>query len=150
MRQEYVFDLQAMFGCERQIPVDVALRIDDRRDMRFFIPDNVGGVGQAIQVELLQDHDSPSSHTASLNTSSYTSSSESIYFGWGTIRKYGRGAFQPFGYFCFASSSVTTGRMITSSPGFQFTGVATLCFAVSCIESTTRSTSSKLRPVLIG
>src|SRR5688500_4415167 len=40
--------------------------------------------------------------------------------------------------------------MITSWPSFQFTGVATLCFAVSCIESITRSTSSKLRPVLIG
>jgi glycosyltransferase involved in cell wall biosynthesis len=30
------------------------------------------------------------------------------------------------------------------------TGVATLCFAVSCNESSSRSTSSKLRPVLIG
>ena len=40
--------------------------------------------------------------------------------------------------------------MMTSCPAFQFTGVATLCFAVSCIESSTRSTSSKLRPVLIG
>src|SRR5229473_354307 len=72
------------------------------------------------------------------------------YFGCGTIRRYGFGAFHPPGYFCFASSSVTDGRMITSSPSFQFTGVATLCLAVSCIESSTRSTSSKLRPVLIG
>ena len=40
--------------------------------------------------------------------------------------------------------------MITSSPGCQFTGVATLCLAVSCSESITRSTSSKLRPVVIG
>src|SRR5581483_11882792 len=40
--------------------------------------------------------------------------------------------------------------MITSSPCFQFTGVETLCFAVSCSESITRSTSSKLRPVDIG
>ena len=36
--------------------------------------------------------------------------------------------------------------MITSSPCFQFTGVATLCFAVNWSESTTRKTSSKLRP----
>src|SRR2546426_11677343 len=72
------------------------------------------------------------------------------YLGCGTIRRYGLGDFQPPGYFCFASSSVTAGRMITSSPCFQFTGVATLCLAVSCIESTTRSTSSKLRPVLMG
>ena len=47
------------------------------------------------------------------------------------MRRYGFGAFQPSGYFFFASSSETAGRMITSSPCFQFTGVATLCFAVS-------------------
>jgi hypothetical protein len=40
--------------------------------------------------------------------------------------------------------------MITSSPCRQFTGVETLCVAVSCIESMTRNTSSKLRPVVIG
>src|SRR5258706_15521628 len=72
------------------------------------------------------------------------------YLGCGTIRRYGRGAFQPCGYVFFASSSDTEPAMITSSPCFQFTGVATLCFAVSCSESTTRSTSSKLRPVVIG
>src|SRR5687768_11130729 len=44
----------------------------------------------------------------------------------------------------------TEPAMITSSPCFQFTGVATLCFAVICSESITRSTSSKLRPVVIG
>jgi hypothetical protein len=33
--------------------------------------------------------------------------------------------------------------MITSSPCFQFTGVATRCLAVSCSESSTRCTSSK-------
>ena len=40
--------------------------------------------------------------------------------------------------------------MMTSSPCFQLTGVATLCFAVSWQESRSRSTSSKFRPVLIG
>ena len=40
--------------------------------------------------------------------------------------------------------------MTTSSPGFQLTGVATLYLAVSWSESITRSTSSKLRPVVIG
>ena len=60
------------------------------------------------------------------------------------------GAFQPSGYCFFASSSETEPAMITSSPCFQFTGVATLCLAVSCSESITRSTSSKLRPVVIG
>lgn len=53
------------------------------------------------------------------------------YRGWGTIRMYGFGAFQPPGYACLASASETAGTMMTSSPGFQFTGVATLCFAVS-------------------
>ena len=39
---------------------------------------------------------------------------------------------------------------VTGSLNCQFTGVATLCFAVSWQESRSRSTSSKLRPVLIG
>ena len=57
---------------------------------------------------------------------------------------------QPSGKRSLASSSETDGTMITSSPHFQFTGVATLCFAVSWHESSSRSTSSKLRPELIG
>src|SRR6266566_655218 len=72
------------------------------------------------------------------------------YRGWGTIRMYGFGAFQPPGYACLASASETAGTMMTSCPGRQFTGVATLCFAVSWQESRRRRTSSKLRPVLIG
>src|ERR1700730_6550293 len=72
------------------------------------------------------------------------------YRGWGTIRMYGFGDFQPPGYACLASASETAGTMMTSSPCFQFTGVATLCLAVSWQESRSRSTSSKLRPVLIG
>ena len=54
------------------------------------------------------------------------------------------------GYICLASSSETEPAMITSSPGRQLTGVETLCRAVSCSESMTRSTLSKLRPVVIG
>src|SRR5207249_2961122 len=72
------------------------------------------------------------------------------FAGWGMMRMYGRGAFQPCGYVFFASSSETEPAMITSSPCFQLTGVATLYFAVSCSESMTRSTSSKLRPVVMG
>ena len=49
-----------------------------------------------------------------------------------------------------ASSSETEPAMITSSPCLQFTGVATRCLAVSCIESITRRISSKFRPVVIG
>src|SRR5579863_2010111 len=73
-----------------------------------------------------------------------------LYFGCGTIRKYGFGDFQPPGYCFWASSFETLPLMITSSPGLQFTGVETLCLAVSCIESSTRRISSKLRPVLMG
>src|SRR4051812_30750631 len=67
-----------------------------------------------------------------------------------TIRKYGLGAFQPSGKSVFASASETEPAIMTSSPFFQFTGVATLCLAVSCMESRTRRISSKLRPVVIG
>src|SRR6266496_4195655 len=49
-----------------------------------------------------------------------------VLFGCGVIRRYGRGAFQPAGNFSFAASSDKDGTMITSSPSFQFTGVATL------------------------
>src|SRR5262245_37490807 len=63
------------------------------------------------------------------------------------MRMYGFGDFQPCGYCFLASSSLTEPAMITSSPCFQFTGVATLCLAVSCSESITRNTSSKSRPV---
>ncbi len=38
---------------------------------------------------------------------------------------------QPFGYFSLAASSLTDGGMMTSSPGFQLTGVATPLLSVS-------------------
>src|SRR5262245_33053613 len=66
------------------------------------------------------------------------------------MRRYGLGDCQPLGNFFCASSFETDAKMITSSPRFQLTGVATENFDVSCIESITRSTSSKLRPVLMG
>ncbi len=47
-------------------------------------------------------------------------------FGCGTTRRYGLRVFQPPGNFSFAASSDNDGTMITSSPSFQFTGVATL------------------------
>src|SRR5882762_48267 len=73
-----------------------------------------------------------------------------VLFGCGVMRRYGFGAFQPAGNFVFASSSDIDGTMITSSPSFQLTGVATLYLAVNCSESITRRISSKLRPVLAG
>ena len=62
----------------------------------------------------------------------------------------GAGRLPALGYVSRASSSETEPAMITSSPCCQLAGVATLCFAVSWSESITRSTSSKLRPVVIG
>ena len=53
------------------------------------------------------------------------------YFGCGTTRIYGSGCCQPSGYVALASSSDTAGRMMTSSPCFQLTGVATFFDAVS-------------------
>src|SRR6476659_3183535 len=53
------------------------------------------------------------------------------YLGCATVRRYGLTVLKPSGYFCLASSSDTVVGIITSSPCFQFTGVATLCFAVS-------------------
>ncbi len=51
------------------------------------------------------------------------------HFGCGVSRRYGRNAFQPAGNFDFASESGMDVGMMTSSPRFQLTGVATLCFA---------------------
>lgn len=51
--------------------------------------------------------------------------------GWATTRRYGVSVFQPLGYFAAACSLDTAGGMMTSSPSFQFTGVATVCLAVS-------------------
>src|SRR5207244_458989 len=72
------------------------------------------------------------------------------YFGCGVRRRYGLRVFQPFGNLALASSSLTAGTMITSSPCFQFTGVATLWASVSWSESITRKISSKFRPVVCG
>src|SRR5712691_9525555 len=76
--------------------------------------------------------------------------SAEAYFGCATVRRYGFSVLKPCGYFFLASSSDTDVGMMTSWPGFQFTGVATTCLAVNWHESRRRSTSSKLRPVLIG
>ena len=46
--------------------------------------------------------------------------------------------------------SLTAPVMMTSLPCCQSAGVATLCLAVSCIESITRKISWKLRPVVMG
>src|SRR5277367_6326975 len=78
-----------------------------------------------------------------------SSETHSTYRGCGVVRRYGFTVLYP-GKILSASSLETAPVIITSSPCFQFAGVATLCFAVNCIESSTRMISSKLRPVVIG
>src|SRR2546425_5665598 len=80
----------------------------------------------------------------------HTDRRRAVYFGCATVRRYGFSVLNPCGYFFLASSSDTDVGMMTSCPGFQFTGVATVCRAVNWQESSRRITSSKLRPVLIG
>jgi hypothetical protein len=85
-------------------------------------------------VQLCPNSDASDFSSAS-GAGSRASSDCTGYFGWGTIRRYGFGAFHPPGYFFLASSFETLPLMMTSSPGFQFTGVETGCLAVSCHES---------------
>ena len=51
-----VRDLQFVRGGEGEILIDITLRIDDRRGVRRLVADEIGGVRQAIQIKLLQDH----------------------------------------------------------------------------------------------
>jgi hypothetical protein len=48
-----MLDLQLMFSGKRQIPVNVALRIDHRRRPRRLVSNQIGSVRQARQIELL-------------------------------------------------------------------------------------------------
>jgi len=77
VRQEHVADPAAERVRGVDVLVDVALRIDHGRLAALLIGDQVGGMGEAAEVELLEDHQLP--------------------FGWGTIRMYGRGDSHPSG-----------------------------------------------------
>ena len=89
---------------ERQVLIDVTLRIDDGRRAGRLVGDEIRRVGQAVQVELPEDH---------------------ARSGCGVTRRYGFFVVNPFGNFFFASSSDTAGTMMTSSPCFQSAGVDT-------------------------
>jgi hypothetical protein len=56
MRQEYVLDLKSVLGGKRDVLVRVALRIRDGCRAGPLVSNNVGGVRQARQIELLEDH----------------------------------------------------------------------------------------------
>ena len=56
VREEHVLDAQPVLGGEREVVIDVTLRVDHRGAVRLLVADQVRGVGEAIQVELLQNH----------------------------------------------------------------------------------------------
>ena len=56
VREEDVLDPQAMLGGEREVLIDVTLRVDDGRRARLLVADQIRGVREAIQIELLEDH----------------------------------------------------------------------------------------------
>ena len=78
VREEDVANLQAVPFGRIEIPLHVALRIDDDGRPALAVADEVRRVRETIEVELLEDHGRS-------------------YRGCGTIRMYGRGAFQPSG-----------------------------------------------------
>jgi hypothetical protein len=58
--EEDVGDSEMVLVCEREILPDVALRIHHRGDAGLLVADEIRRVREAIQVELVQDHDVPS------------------------------------------------------------------------------------------
>lgn len=56
VRQDDVCDPQLVLCGERQVLVDVTLRIDDGSDAGLFIGHDVRSVCEALQVKLLEDH----------------------------------------------------------------------------------------------
>src|SRR5438309_6382416 len=56
MRQKNVLNFEFMFGSKRNVLVSVALRINHRRRARLLLPNHVGSMSKARQVELLENH----------------------------------------------------------------------------------------------
>ena len=56
MRQEHVGDAKAALVSEREVLIDVTLRIHDGGDAGLLVAHEVGRMRQALQVELLKDH----------------------------------------------------------------------------------------------
>jgi hypothetical protein len=73
MRQEYALDLECVPGGESDILIRVSLRVNHCRHSCLFVSNNVGSVRQARQIELLEDHLTPSMLG-------------DCYFGWATMR----------------------------------------------------------------
>ena len=56
VRVERVPDPQALHPGDVEVARDVPLRVEQQCLTRFLRPDEVGGVAQALQVELLEEH----------------------------------------------------------------------------------------------
>jgi len=56
VRQEDVRDTKVVIGRERQILIDVALRIDDSRGTALLISNDVRGVCETVEIKLLEEH----------------------------------------------------------------------------------------------
>ena len=56
VREEDVRDAKMVIRSERQVLIDVALRIDDGGQAARLVGNDVRGVSQAVQIELSQDH----------------------------------------------------------------------------------------------
>jgi len=61
-----MLDLQFIFGGKPQILSDVSLGVYDGRNAGFFVTNQVGSMGTAIQIELLEDQTSPPSLQAAV------------------------------------------------------------------------------------
>jgi len=74
VRKKYVFDFEAVLGRISDVLVRVALRVNDGGRACCFVPDQVGSMRQARQIELFKNHFGFPLLAA-------------CYFGCGTIRK---------------------------------------------------------------
>ena len=58
VRQKDVTDREVVVAGKRQVLIDVALRVDNRGRLRRFVADQVRRVRQAVEIELMQEHES--------------------------------------------------------------------------------------------
>ena len=82
--EDDVRDAEAVLRRTLEIPVDVPLRLHDRRGARLLVAHEIRGVGQAIEIELLENHPR-------------LAPAVRYPLGCGTIRIYGFGVFHPCG-----------------------------------------------------
>ena len=62
VREHDVLDAQAVFVRKLQVARDIALRVHHDRTVRRLVGDQIGCVGEAVQIELLEDHARPLFH----------------------------------------------------------------------------------------